>query len=94
MKLFNFGDASNELYPLITFPARFLEKYFFFFFPPNPNEMDPLKPSFTRADLDIPLRRALGTDHPIMQLHICMSISLLLVSHIWTQILLLLVCPP
>ena len=93
MKLFNFGDASDELYPLITFPALFLEKYFFFF-PPNPNEMDPLKPSLTRADLDIPPRRALGTDHPIMQLHICMSISLLLVSHIWTQILLLVVCPP
>ena len=80
MKLFNFGDASDELYPLINFPALFLDKYFFFF--PNPNEMDPLKPSLTQADLDIPPRRALGTDYPIMQLSICMSISLLLVSHI------------
>ena len=30
MKLFNFGDASDELYPLINFPALFLDKYFFF----------------------------------------------------------------
>lgn len=82
MKLFNFGDASDELYPLITFPVLFLEKYLFFFSFPNPNEIDPLKPSLTRADLDIPPRRALGTDHPIMQLSVCKSISLLLVSHI------------
>lgn len=42
----------DELYPLITFTALSLDKYFFF--PPNPNEMDPLKPSLTQADLDIP----------------------------------------
>ena len=91
-RLLSFGGASHEPCPLITFPALFLEKYFFVF--QNPDQMDPFKPSLTQADLDIPLRSSHGTHHSIMRLCICMFISLLLVSSIWTQILFLLVCPP
>lgn len=67
-------------------------KVLFFF--QNPDQMDPFKPSLTQADLDIPLTSSHGSHHPIIRLCICMFISLLLVSSLWTQILLLLVCPP